>query len=547
MNKNKINIKVLGKETLGLVDTGAAISCVSDDFIKMIDKSKLKIKKSSCTNIYGVGGEGHSIKGEVTLPLDSKGIVVHYNFLIIANLQYPLILGDDSLIDNKANIHYPSRTLYLHDGTFHVALVEIHNGKAKSIKRICVPAHHVVVIPVYIPKEYENKTVLLEPDMFLAKRQLMGACCLIRTTNAQNRGRIQIINPTENTVVIPRKKKIAIIKDICLNLIQVLSDDDCKDKEKVAAPLSAKNLNSKKKSKLDFHLSQSDLTENEKKKLQLFLNRHREVFAADLSELGKTDVYHRDIDTGDTRPVRIPPYRVAPQVKAEIEKQVEELQKHDIIRPSTSPWNSPVVLVKKKDSTFRFCVDYRKLNAITKVMYHPLAHLNDVFDAIGEEQGRYFSSLDCANGFWQIPLKMETKHKSAFVTHSGVYEWQRLPFGLSNSTSSFQLMINKVLQGLQWKNVLVYVDDILSFSKAFEEHLTHLEQVFSRLKKANLFLKPSKCRFGAAKVNYLGHVLSKDGVQVDNSKIEIVQNYPAPKINMRSDSSWVCVIFIVNL
>lgn len=525
MNKNRISLKVLGKNTIGLVDTGAAISCASENFVNKLDKSNLKWQKSSCKQIYGVGGEGHSVKGEVTLPLDFQGLIIPYKFYVVAGLQYELILGDDFLIENKANIHYPSRTLYLHDGTFQVAIITLQEHKAKSTKRICIPAQHVSEIPVAVPAEFINKTILLEPNEFLAKHQLMGACCLIKATNTNNVGTLQIINPTERAIVLPKHKEIANIREICIDSIQTLSDNFDK-REKMIASLDNNRANGKRKSKINFDLSDSQLSADEQKKLTAFLQKHRDVFATDLAELGKTDVHFHKIDTGDHPPVRVPPYRVAPKVQAEIEMQVEKLKEHDIIRPSTSPWNSPVVLVKKKDSTFRFCVDYRKLNSITKVMSYPLAHMNDVFDAVGEAKAKYFSSLDCANGFWQIPLEEESKRRSAFVTHSGVYEWQRLPFGLSNSTSSFQLMINKVLQGLHYKNVLVYVDDILIFSKTFEEHLVHLGEVFSRLKTAKLTLKPSKCKFGVAKVNYLGHVLSKEGVEVDDAKIKIVKEYP---------------------
>lgn len=204
-------------------------------------------------------------------------------------------------------------------------------------------------------------------------------------------------------------------------------------------------------------------------------------------------------------------------------RQIEEMLSTGIIEESSSMWQSPVVMVKKKNGQLRFAVDYRKLNAVTKQFTFPLTRLEDVFDTIGSSQAKLFSTLDLASGFWQIPMDSDTKHKSAFVTPSGVYQWKRMPFGLVNAPASFQALMTQVLRCLNWKNCLVYVDDILVFSNSFKEHLQHLEQIFARLTKAGLTLKPSKCAFALSSVKYLGHVLTKDGIQVDVSKTDTVR------------------------
>ena len=155
-------------------------------------------------------------------------------------------------------------------------------------------------------------------------------------------------------------------------------------------------------------------------------------------------------------------------------RQLKEMLEADIIEESDSMWQNPVVMVKKKNGQLRFAVDYRKLNAVTKQYSFPLPRLEDVFDTIGTTQAKFFSTLDLASGFWQIPMDEETKHKSAFVTPTGVYQWKRMPFGLVNAPVSFQALMTKVLRGLNWKTCLVYVDDILVFSNSFEDHLRHL-------------------------------------------------------------------------
>lgn len=162
-------------------------------------------------------------------------------------------------------------------------------------------------------------------------------------------------------------------------------------------------------------------------------------------------------------------------------------------------------------------------------MSFPLPHLETVFDAIGEAKANYFTNLDLMSGFWQMELDEESRKKSAFITQGGVYEWKRMPFGLTNSPISFQTLMSNVLRGLNWKSVLVYVDDILIFSRLFDEHLQHLAQVFDRLKNANLKLQPTKCHFAEKEVKFLGHVISIKGVSVDPEKTKAVSEFPVPK------------------
>lgn len=162
-------------------------------------------------------------------------------------------------------------------------------------------------------------------------------------------------------------------------------------------------------------------------------------------------------------------------------------------------------------------------------MSFPLPHLETVFDAIGEAKANYFTNLDLMSGFWQMELDEESRKKSAFITQGGVYEWKRMPFGLTNSPISFQTLMSNVLRGLNWKSVLVYVDDILIFSRSFDEHLQHLAQVFDRLKNANLKLQPTKCHFAVKEVKFLGHVISKKGFSVDPEKTKAVSEFPVPK------------------
>ena len=151
--------------------------------------------------------------------------------------------------------------------------------------------------------------------------------------------------------------------------------------------------------------------------------------------------------------------------------------------------------------------------------------MESVFDAIGETKAQYFSCLDMRSGFWQVPLTEESKPKSAFITQTGIYQFKRMSFGLMNSPITFQSMMSLVLRDLNWKCVLVYVDDILVFSCTFEEHLNNLSQVFDRLRNANLKLHPDKCHFAVKELKFLGHIISREGVKVDYEKTRAVRNF----------------------
>ena len=194
-----------------------------------------------------------------------------------------------------------------------------------------------------------------------------------------------------------------------------------------------------------------------------------------------------------------------------------------VIQHSQSPWASPIVLVAKQDGTTRFCVDYRKLNTVTKMDVFPLPRIDDSIDILSHS--RYFSTLDLRSGYWQVKMAPGSIEKTAFATHSGLYEFVVMPFGLCNAPSTFQRLMETVLRGLAQDICTVYLDDILVMGTTFEEHLCNLQYVFDRLCDAGVHLKPSKCYLARKQVEYLGYVISDCGVAADPKKIKAVKEF----------------------
>jgi len=197
-----------------------------------------------------------------------------------------------------------------------------------------------------------------------------------------------------------------------------------------------------------------------------------------------------------------------------------------IIKPSHSPYASPVLLVKKKDGTLRFCVDYRHLNAQTIKNKHPMPIVDELIDELAG--AKWFSKLDFRAGYHQICTDPADTHKTTFKTHHGMYEFLVMAFGLTNAPATFQSVMNLIFANLLRKGVIVFMDDILIYSATLEQHVALLEQVFEILKKHKFFIKLSKCSFAQKEIEYLGHTVSSNGVATDKSKFLAVEQWPVP-------------------
>lgn len=270
-----------------------------------------------------------------------------------------------------------------------------------------------------------------------------------------------------------------------------------------------------------------DLNSTQKKELERLLEKYKDVFSERTGKIGRTGVIQHEIHTRGA-PIRQPYRRQNPFVRQQEQEHVEEMLEQDIIRPSTSPWASPVVMVKKKDGNMRFCVDYRKLNSVTEKDAYPLPRIDDTLESLNGSH--YFSTLDLKSGYWQVPVREEDRKKTAFRTSAGrLYEWNRLPFGLCNAPATFSRLMDHVLTGLSWEICLFYLDDIIVFSKTWEEHLARLEIVFQRLLDEGLTLGATKCRIAAKEVEFLGHVVNKEGLRPNPALLKSIAQISQPR------------------
>jgi len=280
------------------------------------------------------------------------------------------------------------------------------------------------------------------------------------------------------------------------------------------------------KARVEKTTTKQKLPEKGKETLETFLKEYKRIFNTSLAHLKPCNLVEHSIDIGDAQPFKINAYRISPENREQMIDCIDIMLKAGVVVPSMSPFSSPCLLVPKKDGTMRFVTDYRRLNAATKKDAYPLPRIDDLLDKL--TGAKYFSALDLLSGYWQVPLRAEDCQKTAFATIKGLFEYRRMPFGLCNAPATFQRTVQIVLGPLIGHGVEVYIDDVIIYSKTFDEHMTLMKQVFERLLKFNLFVKWVKCEFLADKVEYLGHVISAAGVATQEKKIAMINKLEAP-------------------
>ena len=290
--------------------------------------------------------------------------------------------------------------------------------------------------------------------------------------------------------------------------------------------LSVEQRKAKLLSTLDLSGLQS-WSKDEANRAKKLLSDFHDIFSLEPLELGETKMAEHDIKLTDSEPFKERFRRIPPPLVDEVREHLREMLDADVIQPSKSPWANAVVLVRKKDGGLRFCIDFRRLNARTIADSYALPRINEALDELrGMAQ---FSCLDLISGFWQIPMSAKSRPYTAFtVGNLGFYECKRMPFGLMNAPATFQRAMEECMGDLNLKICLIYLDDLICYSKSIGEHLDRLRQVFERLRISGLKLKPEKCKFFQSEITYLGHRVSKDGIHPSDDNVRAIRESPVP-------------------
>jgi transposase InsO family protein len=512
-----------------LVDTGCSISIVSEKVYNEIPMVKRPTLEEQEMDLQAANGDNLRVLGKTQMRF-KVGSHEYKHPIIVAELTNDGILGMDFLRTYGGSIDLKSNKIIL-DGQEVPTQVALDGRKCYRVTlaaKTMVPAGHRVLVSGKV------KTGVLSTKTDWMVESLSkppgGKCLLVgRSLVSGGSGRVtvEMFNPTDEDVFLNRGTQTALVHPV--EMEGELGDGKTPTKEnqdreyvrKISADVSLPE-------ELETLIEgvQCPLSTKEKRQLQNVLLRNKDVFQLKGEPLGKTDLVQHEIKT-EGQPIRQPPRRYPLGLRSEGEKQVRDMLDQEVIEPSASPWSSPVVLVKKKDDSYRFCVDYRKLNNVTIKDSYPLPRIDDTLDSLAGAE--YFTTLDLASGYWQVGLSEDAKAKTAFSTNQGLYQFKVLPFGLCNAPSTFERLMERVLHGLQWQILLVYLDDIIIFSKTSQQHLERLDSVFQRLKEAGLKLKPKKCHLFQREVGYLGHIVSAEGISTDPEKIEAIQNWPIPQ------------------
>ena len=317
---------------------------------------------------------------------------------------------------------------------------------------------------------------------------------------------ISIANLSENELRLSKRNEITTVCPVKPN------GDECEFVEEQPNPVMP-NL--------------SHLSDEKSNEIKNILTERKNAISQHKKDIGYCSLVEHEIKTGDHLPIATRQWPQPHSTRQAIKAQCDEMMEMDVIEKSSSPWHSPSLLVKKKNGSYRYCIDFRKINEISEKDKYPLPHIDNVLESL--KGAKYFSTLDLRSGYWQISVAEKDRDKTAFSCMGETYRFKRLPFGLHNGPATFQRLMQQILFPIIGNCAYCFLDDIIIFSDSFQKHAQDLNQTLSLLEKAGLKVSLEKCMFAQNSIKYLGHVVSEDGIQVDPEKVEAVKEMQEPK------------------
>lgn len=497
-----------------LVDTGADISVIK---VSSLKKGTVYMPDKR-VQVQGISEEVLSTMGVAELKLLAHDKESVHDFHIVGNeikMQYDGILGIDFWRSRRAKINYHKREIVMPNLT---VKFDAHRSYAsKKVFQVKLPARSEVIVE--LPTNSKGEGLLakieLQTGVFVSEALTTGehgscVACIANTSSEE----LTIDPPTVE--------------------LSPLGEIYCEDIANVHA-FESKVDARKRTDLLEESLRLDHMNSEERKSLMNICTEYSDIFYLPGDKLSSTSSAEHAIPTPGidaTRSINVRPYRIPEALKAEVDRQTKKMLAEGIITHSKSAWNSPIIVIPKKadasgEKKYRIVIDFRKLNDVTVGDAFPLPNITEILDQLGK--ARYFSTLDLASGFHQIPIRSEDRHKTAFSTPYGHMEHTMLAFGLKGAPATFQRLMNTVLSGLQGLKCFVYLDDVVLHGATLDSHNSKLREVFERLREHNLKLQPDKCEFLRKEANYLGHVISESGVRPDPKKVEAVESFATPK------------------
>ena len=579
-----IQVQVNNRRQHAIIDTGSAITIINQQLLKNIHHKKFvhkpKLHKSAnCTPI--------DIIGEIELEIKIHG---HKTFVladVANNLVTDLLLGNDWIMANNVIIDSIQRHIFLADQHHRIRastpFIAPPNQEIPVLltEEITLAPYSEQCIDVKLPTlTWQINEALFEPARNLYSKQILLSNAILKIEN--NKSRIIIVNtndhqrtlstntrvgsiswsPTSNCYLVlstitntrindfkdnePMKsKRNSILKDSSCSVIPRterrvrFQDSTCEEQRQHQCYMCAQRFLSR--NDLQQHLRETcypqDMREqiealtahieNEKQRQQLqnILWKNGKLFDLRNPSIIKATI-HNAIDTSAHPPVYTPPYRVSYRNEQIQREEIDKLLKQGIIEESTSPWSSPIVLVRKKDGSVRFCIDFRKLNNITTKDAFPIPRIDDIFDHLS--QAEYYTTIDFKAGYFQVGLDPKDRPKTAFSTRDQHYQFTVLPQGVTNGPPAFQRIVSQILGPTRWKYSLAYLDDVIIYSQTFDQHLQHLDDILRRLNDANFRLNVNKCQIARISIDYLGHHVERSIISPNAENVRALLETPQP-------------------
>ncbi|KAH7710724.1 gagpol and env protein precursor [Aphelenchoides avenae] len=532
-----------GIESKALWDTGSQVDIISKAHLQdILRKSPERLRKAKCLTVHppGVSIKDASgkempflglvqleIKAQATDPAEMHKFLVQdgpTNFDVV--LGTPTLFGStlfcDQLIQLMKGWNATSRPRAGKDAS--------SNGYCMRIAVESNEWSEVTVTRSCYVRPGSEKTVRLSCGLKDATALLVGDGVSFCDVDADGHLRATVVNSGNNTLCLMKGTKVAECVDaakVSLEEVEQLAADAGHAMLTRTDGEVAKRASEIYERVLEGSQGKSVLSENKDKVLLLF-ERFNDCFALSDFELGTTHLFEHEIElAAGTKPIAQPGRPVPLALRKPLKEMLEQYRQMGVIKPSRSDWSSPVVLVRKKDGSIRMCVDYRRLNKVIKLSQYPMPNINVMLQSLVGK--KFFTTCDLHSGYWQIPLSPKAKELTAFSTLGGHWEFNVLPFGLSNAPGGFERAMETIFDEELGKSVFIYLDDILIATETLEEHLQVVEKVLSKLREYNLRLKPKKCAFLKTETAFLGHVISSEGLKTDAEKIEKILAFPVPK------------------